>query len=252
MRSTLKAAALAALTCLVLAVPAMAQVREGSATDPARDTRGGVAADDILSARVHYDSNGDVTVVATMNGDIAAAPEVSYSFVFGDPGSDPNSCMGDSVATIGGPSGASTDVGYTWVHGYNDQGVAQRNVSGNTLTFTVSDPRFANLSWSCVALYVANSNSGMTYDYTWIWPDGSRQAANQKSSAAGEKCVVPKLKGKTLAAAKKALTTANCKLGAVTKQRSKGNVTKGDVVSQKLSPGTSKPAGTSVAVVLQK
>ena len=58
-----------------------------------------------------------------------------------------------------------------------------------------------------------------------------------------EACVVPKLKGKTLKAARKALTKADCKLG-----KAKG---KGKVVSQNLKPKKVELPGTKVNVKLK-
>jgi beta-lactam-binding protein with PASTA domain len=63
--------------------------------------------------------------------------------------------------------------------------------------------------------------------------------------------VVPKLKGKTLVAAKKLLTKANCRLGKVTKKKGPKS-RKGKVVSQKPAPGAKKPLGTKIAVVIGK
>ena len=63
-------------------------------------------------------------------------------------------------------------------------------------------------------------------------------------------CVVPALKGKTLARAKTALTKANCRLGKVTRKRSRGKP--GRVIGQKPRAGTTRPAGSKVAVVLSK
>jgi hypothetical protein len=59
-------------------------------------------------------------------------------------------------------------------------------------------------------------------------------------------CVVPKLKGKTLAAAKDALADANCALGKVTKKESSGKA--GIVLTQKPKAGTEPPGGVVVVV----
>jgi hypothetical protein len=61
-------------------------------------------------------------------------------------------------------------------------------------------------------------------------------------------CVVPGLKGKTLAAAKEALSDARCGLGAVTKKESPGMG--GIVLSQKPKPGTHLPLHSKVAMVV--
>jgi hypothetical protein len=63
-------------------------------------------------------------------------------------------------------------------------------------------------------------------------------------------CLVPKVKGKTLAAAKSALTQAHCNAGKVTKKFS--TVKKGRVISQKPKPGTNLAAGASVNLVISK
>jgi uncharacterized delta-60 repeat protein len=58
-------------------------------------------------------------------------------------------------------------------------------------------------------------------------------------------CVVPKVKGKTLRAAKRALKRAHCAVGKVTR-------TRGRVLSQKPKPGTKRPAGAKVALKVGK
>jgi hypothetical protein len=61
----------------------------------------------------------------------------------------------------------------------------------------------------------------------------------------GAKCVVPKLAGDTLAAAKAALTKAHCAVGKVAQRKSK-TVAKGHVISSSPGAGTKRPAGTMV------
>jgi subtilase family serine protease len=63
-------------------------------------------------------------------------------------------------------------------------------------------------------------------------------------------CLVPKVKGKTLAAAKRALARAHCKVGKVTRKFSK--VRRGRVISQRPRPGTSLAAGARVNLVISK
>ena len=63
-------------------------------------------------------------------------------------------------------------------------------------------------------------------------------------------CVVPKVVGKTLAAAKKALIAAYCGVGKITKVSSK--LKKGRVVAQKPKPGKHLKNGAKVALKVSK
>lgn len=63
-------------------------------------------------------------------------------------------------------------------------------------------------------------------------------------------CLVPKVKGKTLARAKSALTQAHCQAGKVTKKFSK--VKKGRVISQRPKPDTNLAADAKVNLVISK
>jgi hypothetical protein len=63
-------------------------------------------------------------------------------------------------------------------------------------------------------------------------------------------CLVPKVKGKTLVAAKGALAQAHCTTGKVTKRFSK--VKKGRVISQGPKPGTNLASGAKVNLVISK
>ena len=65
------------------------------------------------------------------------------------------------------------------------------------------------------------------------------------STAHGKVCNVPALKGKKLAAAKKALKKANCGVGKVTNKAS-ATVAKGKVISSQPGKGAKKKAGTKV------
>jgi hypothetical protein len=62
-------------------------------------------------------------------------------------------------------------------------------------------------------------------------------------------CVVPKLTGLTLAAARTKLTAAHCSLGAVRKHRARGRT--GVVLASRPTVGSSAPDGTKVAVTVR-
>jgi hypothetical protein len=73
--------------------------------------------------------------------------------------------------------------------------------------------------------------------------------APQPPAPAVAHCIVPKVKGKTLKAAKKKLRAAHCRLGTVTKERGVTAVT-GKVVKQRPKPGKVLAAGAKVRVKL--
>lgn len=64
-------------------------------------------------------------------------------------------------------------------------------------------------------------------------------------------CKVPKVRGKTLARAKSAITKANCRLGKVRRQASK-KVKRGHVISQSPKAGTRRAYGSKVTVVVSR
>jgi beta-lactam-binding protein with PASTA domain len=65
------------------------------------------------------------------------------------------------------------------------------------------------------------------------------------------RCIVPKLVGKTLTRAKKALSWANCRLGRVTRKKKRG-VKKGRVIAQSWSARTRLREGSKVKVTVSK
>ena len=65
------------------------------------------------------------------------------------------------------------------------------------------------------------------------------------------KCLVPRVKGKTLAAAKRAIVKAHCTLGKVTKKPST-HFKKGHVISQRPSAGKSLRSRSKVSLVVSK
>jgi eukaryotic-like serine/threonine-protein kinase len=64
-------------------------------------------------------------------------------------------------------------------------------------------------------------------------------------------CVVPKLRGKRLKAAKRALAKAHCKVGTIARKYS-AVVGKGRVISQKPKPGSHRRVGTKVRLAVSR
>ncbi|HJR01551.1 MAG TPA: PASTA domain-containing protein, partial [Methylomirabilota bacterium] len=77
------------------------------------------------------------------------------------------------------------------------------------------------------------------------------QSVTATFRAASHACVVPRLKGKTLKAARKALRRAHCALGKVRRAYS-SKVKRGRVVAQKPRPGARRRAGAKVALTLSR
>lgn len=80
---------------------------------------------------------------------------------------------------------------------------------------------------------------------------GNPNEVTPLSGPAAKKCVVPKLIGKTLKQAKKALKKANCKTGKTKKANSKKRK-KGRIVKQRYKAGTKLAAGAKVPLTISK
>jgi beta-lactam-binding protein with PASTA domain len=65
------------------------------------------------------------------------------------------------------------------------------------------------------------------------------------------RCIVPNVKGKTIAKAKAALKARRCAAGRI-KQTSSGRVKKGRVIAQSRPPGTRHPRNTKVNLTVSK
>lgn len=131
----------------------------------------------------------------------------------------------------------------------------------NDTTGTVVYAATSNMSNRSIA---PGASSSLTFTLPLHIEDGNSQLrviANGIASAPANvivndgislsACVVPRLKGKTLAAAGRALAARKCSLGKVTKAFS-SRVKKGRVISQKPSPGRHLARGAKVAVVVSK
>lgn len=79
----------------------------------------------------------------------------------------------------------------------------------------------------------------------------SEQTATATFSLLPKPCVVPKLKGKTLRLAKRAIRTRNCTLGKV-KHATSRKIRRGRVISQKPKAGRRLRHGAKVNFVVSK
>jgi hypothetical protein len=89
---------------------------------------------------------------------------------------------------------------------------------------------------------------------TTTTPSNTQQQQPQQQptvTPAKAECKVPKLKGKTLDAAKKALKKANCATGTVKRKKVKRGKT-GRVIAQSVKAGTTKVAGAKVGLTVSR
>lgn len=241
------------LACLLSPGVASAEIRTGTAPDPVGDSAG-APSQDIVSASVQHDKNGQLTVSATVNGDIPTGPK---SFISFDVKSylAPSSCTGSYASLIGF---SDSEYNTVLVQGISKTGDGLVGRAGATITFRASGNAFMTRDYSCMTLTVSRptDQGGGILDQldTPLWFDGTGpdtdadgvldnkdQCSSQPGPAPSgcpapppvtpgastpapgtsttPKCKPPKLKGKSLSAAKSALKKANCKLGKITKPK---------------------------------
>jgi Tol biopolymer transport system component len=199
------------------------------------------------ATKITFDNNlsGAATAVYTMNADGSGRRQVTpYSPASTLPQWGPNaSALVFERKDLGGDSTKDT------IHVVNADGSGDKELvknahqpswspDGKTIVFTRSDgPSYT--------LYAMNADGTDVHVLT------GTAGSTTTTTAAGTKCVVPKVVGKTLANAKKLLTKAHCKTGKVTRVRS-AKVKAGVVVSAKPKPGRSLAAGTAVALSVSR
>jgi len=82
-----------------------------------------------------------------------------------------------------------------------------------------------------------------------VQPSLAQASPKKAATTKPRRCKVPRLRGMSLTAARKALTKAGCKLGTVQRKRRPSGKA-GRVLAQKVPPGRSLRAGARVGVVL--
>src|SRR4051794_14700615 len=126
-----------------------------------------------------------------------------------------------------------------------------RFVEDNFGLARIGNAASANSMSDCFGL---SSGGGSTADTTppTAPTNGTPVVTKPLAPAPKKHCIVPRLRGKSLRAARRALAKAHCSLGRVTKKRVRRRIRKGHVVAQSRAPGTVRPSGTRVSLVLSK
>ncbi len=103
-----------------------------------------------------------------------------------------------------------------------------------------------------VSQTIAGLKPNTTYHFRVVATDAiGFVTAGADASFKTPACIVPKVKGKKVKAARKALKKANCKVGKV-KRSFSGKVKKGRVIKQRTKPGKVLPAGAKVGLKVSK
>jgi hypothetical protein len=235
----------ALVAVLLLAAPAAASAsqRSGSATDPVGDGSG-FPSQDIVSADAQYDTDGELIVAARMNGDLKNGPSTYLQFQVAEY-TAPSDCTGESVYLAGF---SDDEYDFVKVDGTDTTGSEPIAYAGNDdIVFAAQGSAMANKGYSCMTLYVQQKGSDQVLDQLDVplWFDGYGPPQTTTPENPAATCKPPSVKGKTLAAAKKLLAKAHCKIGKVTRPKHvKRGVTlvvtkqkrKGSTVSLTLGP----------------
>jgi hypothetical protein len=94
------------------------------------------------------------------------------------------------------------------------------------------------------------SNAGLLSGYRCDTGKVSFQGSLAAAAPAAPGCVVPKLKGKKLKAAKRAIRQAHCRVGRVVKRHSKAK--RRHVIGQRPRPRTEREAGAPVKILVSR
>jgi hypothetical protein len=132
---------------------------------------------------------------------------------------------------------------------------ATGGASGNPVTFSSATGSVCTVSGSTVGfvgagLYTLDANEAGNSDYAAA-PTAVQSFAVGATATKQQMCVVPSLKGKSLAAAKRALKNADCAVGKITEHKS-STVANGRVISSSPKADTKHKAGTRVALTISR
>jgi hypothetical protein len=166
------------------------------------------------------------------------------------------------VSVPGAPGGVSASAGnasatVTWTAPSANGGSA---ITGYVVTpYVGSTAQPAFTVGAVTTVTVTGLSNGTTYTFTVAAKNalgtGAASAASNAVTPTAPpppvKCVVPNVKGKPLATARKKITAGHCKTGKVTTTKSK-TVRRGNVISQKPKPGTKLARGSKVELTVSR
>jgi plastocyanin len=192
-------------------------------------------------------TTGTLVNFSTSATDDASGTSGSYDWDFGD-----NTAHGSGT----NPSHTYTQPGTFQVKSTTSDGAG--NHGQGTATITVTAPASGGNTGGSTGGNTGGNTGGSTGGNTG-GSTGGNTGGNTGGSTGGStggnpvttRCVVPKLKGTTIATAKRRLAKAHCALGKVTKRKGPKSK-KGKVVAQAPKPGTNRPARSRVALVIGK
>jgi PASTA domain len=187
----------------------------------------------ITGVTVHLAGAGSCTVTAAQAGDgnYNPAPSVSQTFDIDKANQeitfDPldNMAFGDPDFTVSASADSDLTVSFSAVGKCTVRGKRVHLTGPGSCTLTASQPGNANFN--------------------------AAEDVSQSFSIAKPVCSVPRLTGKGLTAAKRALTQNRCRTGKVTYAFSR-KTAKGRVISQSRRAGRSLPAGTKIDLVVSR
>jgi hypothetical protein len=159
-----------------------------------------------------------------------------------------------SISPTSGPTGGGTAV---TIAGSDFNDVSAVNFGGNSAASHSVDSEDRIVARSpatppgpvdvTVTTVAGKSATGSADVFTFTAPPAAAPAA---VTAAPVLCKVPKLKGRKLGSAKRALRKRHCRIGKVTRKRRKKAPRKAKIIKQRPRPGSIRPAGSKVSVTL--
>jgi hypothetical protein len=189
----------------------------------------------LTGSTVHISGAGSCTVMASQPGDAsyAAASDVSQTFTVARANQAitfaplANKTLGTADFGVSATASSTLPVSFTASGSCTVSGATVHLTGAGSCSVTALQPGDANY----------NAATGVTQSFTVTKPPA--------------KCTVAKVVGKSLAAAKRALTARHCRTGGVSYAYSR-TVARGKVVAQSRRPGKVLPANTRVSLVVSR
>jgi hypothetical protein len=239
MRPVARAAAISCAVSAVFASTALAQPRSGTQVNsqpPPCNPPGCLPAISSVSAQYTYET-GQFSLSVTLNVPVTGAINGGFS-------TDPSGNCGATADGTGtgfyaGTSPGSSSASLYPPSGHNTNAAENISSDGRTITVTGSDPSMRGRDYRCATASLdvrGGVGNSLTLYFAGFGP-GSVE------------CVVPRLKPKTLKAARKSLRTAHCTLGQV--RRPSHNAGTLHVSSQHPKAGDRLRAGSKVSLTLK-